>query len=153
MKPILKVVLMLAIFVGMSWCVPYLNGQNVQPITLTKIEGRDWLVDSAGNPFFAHGITHVGNVRAKLNFEEVSRACKKLGFNAYGYGCPPELRNDMPYIESWNHLVPISTYRGDGSFQFVDIFDPEVQAKIVKGIKANCTRSRQNPNVLHSYLR
>jgi hypothetical protein len=34
-----------------------------KPISLTTIDGRDWLVDSQGNPFFAHGITHASNNR------------------------------------------------------------------------------------------
>jgi len=121
-----------------------------QNITLTEIDGRHWLVDSKGNPFFAHGITHVSTNRAEpeIEFDEISAACKELGFNAYGYGCPPELRSDMPYVESWNHLVPISYYRGRNNVTFVDVFDPKVQARLDAGVKANCLRSRENPNVI-----
>jgi hypothetical protein len=71
---------------------------NATNIHLSKIDGRHWLVGSDGKPFFAHGITHVGNVRSKHGFVDISTACRKLGFNAYGYGCPPELRGDMPYL-------------------------------------------------------
>lgn len=116
--------------------------------TLTKIEGRHWLVDPNGNPFFAHGITHVNNQRAKIEFAKISKACKALGFNAYGYGCPEQLRADMPYLESWNHLVPISYYRGKNGIKFVDIFDPRQQARLDAGVKANCFRSRKNPNAI-----
>lgn len=115
-----------------------------QNIKLTKINGRHWLVDPDGKPFFAHGITHVGNNRAKIDFAQISTACKRLGFNAYGYGCPEQLRSDMPYLESWNHLVPISTYRGKNNIQFVDIFDPKEQARLDAGVRANCMRSRKN---------
>ncbi len=80
-----------------------------KPIGLATIDGRDWLVDSRGDPFFAHGITHASNNRNAFDYTEFSAACKRLGFNAYGYGCPPQLRGDMPYVESWNHLVPITT--------------------------------------------
>lgn len=117
-------------------------------ISLTKVDGRHWLVDSKGNPFFAHGITHVNNQRAKIDFARFSKACKDLGFNAYGYGCPDQLRSDMPYLESWNHLVPISYYRGKNGVRFVDVFDPKVQAKLDAGVKANCFRSRRNPNAI-----
>lgn len=117
-------------------------------ITLTKIDGRHWLVDPSGQPFFAHGITHVNNQQAKIDFDKFSDACKKLGFNAYGYGCPEALRSDMPYLESWNHLVPISYYRGKNGVKFVDIFDPAVQAKLNAGVKANCKRSRENTNAI-----
>jgi hypothetical protein len=118
------------------------------PIALTKIENRHWLVNPEGKPFFAHGITHANNKQAGLDFEQFSKACKELGFSAYGYGCPPELRNDMPYIESWNHLVPISTYRGKNGVKFVDIFDPKEQAKLEAGVKFSCTKSRNNPNCI-----
>ncbi|MEM7143830.1 MAG: beta-agarase [Verrucomicrobiota bacterium] len=122
------------------------NEPEVRNITLAEIDGRHWLVDADGKPFFAHGITHVGVKRAKIDFEEISEACKELGFNAYGYGCPDQLRGDMPYVESWNHLVPSSYYRGKENVKFVDIFDPAEQAKLEAGVKANCFRSRQHPH-------
>ena len=117
-------------------------------ISLTKINGRHWLVNPDGEPFFAHGITHVGTVRAKFDLKKFSAACKGVGFNSYGYGCPPELRSDMPHLESWNHLVPISMYRGDGTHKYCDIFDPKEQARIERGVKANCEKSRDNPNCI-----
>lgn len=119
-----------------------------QNISLSKIDGRHWLVGADGNPFFAHGITHVSNARSKYDFMEISTACRKLGFNAYGYGCPPELRADMPYLESWNHLVPISMYRDKAGHKFVDIFDPGEQARIEAGVKANCEKSKDDPNCI-----
>ncbi len=97
---------------------------------------------------FAHGITHAGTARAKYDLKKFSAACKEVGFNSYGYGCPDELRSDMPYLESWNHLVPISMYRGDGTHAYCDIFDPTVQARIEQGVKANCARSKVNPNCI-----
>ena len=117
-------------------------------ITLSKINGRHWLVGPDGKPFFAHGITHVGTVRAKFDLTKFSAACKEVGFNSYGYGCPDGLRSDMPYLESWNHLVPISMYRGDGTHEYCDIFDPTVQARIEQGVKANCAKSKDNPNCI-----
>lgn len=120
-------------------------------IRLTKIDGRDWLVGPDGKPFFAHGITHVSNNRAKFDFATMSEACKKLGFNAYGYGCPPQLKHDMPYVESWSHLVPISYYRGKNSVKFVDVFDPKEQARLDAGVKANCFRSLSHPHNVIGY--
>lgn len=121
---------------------------NTTNIHLSKIDGRHWLVGSDGKPFFAHGITHVGNVRSKYDFVDISTACRKLGFNAYGYGCPRELRSDMPYLESWNHLVPISMYRDKRTHKFPDIFDPKEQARIEAGVEANCKKSKDNPNCI-----
>ena len=111
---------------------------NPKNISLGKIDGRHWLFSPDGKPFFAHGITHAGNRGAKLDFQKFSQACKELGFNAYGYGCPQQLRKDMPYVASWNHLVPISYYRGKNGVQFVDVFDPKVQTHLEAGIKAYC---------------
>ena len=110
-------------------------------ITLTRIDGQYWLVGPNGKPFFAHGITHVSNNRAKFDFAAISVACKKLGFNSYGYGCPEQLKHDMPYVESWNHLVPISYYRGKNGVKFVDVFDPKEQTRLDAGVQANCYRS------------
>ncbi|MEL7499785.1 MAG: beta-agarase [Planctomycetota bacterium] len=124
------------------------NEQKTSCISLTKIDDRFWLVGTDGNPFFAHGITHVGTKRAKFDFMELSNACKKIGFNAYGYGCPTELRSDMPYLESWNHLVPISLYRDQKSFQFIDIFDDQEKARLEKGVRVSCQKSKNNPNCI-----
>jgi hypothetical protein len=107
-------------------------------ITLGKIKGRHWFLMPDGSPFFAHGITHAGNRLAKLDFKNFSQVCKELGFNAYGYGCPQQLRKDMPYVASWNHLVPISYYRGKNGVKFVDVFDPKVEARMEAGVKAYC---------------
>ena len=130
------------LFLFLSFFSIVLLAEEFNHITIKEIDGRSWLADSHGNPFFAHGITHVRNLSAKLDHREFSKECKKLGFNAYGYGCPPELRSDMPYLEGWNHLVPISYYRGDGSHKYVDVFDPKVKARLETGVRAVCLRNR-----------
>jgi hypothetical protein len=123
-----------------------LNGKDY--ISIKEIAGKSWLVKPDGQPFFAHGITHVRNIDANLNFRKFSQMCKEAGFNAYGYGCPEPLRQDMPFIDSWNHLVPISYYRGKNGVQFLDVFDPKVQKKLEFGVKAKCLSSRDNPNTI-----
>ena len=123
------------------------DSDRTKAIRLTQIEDRHWLLDPEGLPFFAHGITHAGTNRAKIDFKQLSKACKELGFNAYGYGCPEQLRNDMPFIEL-DHLVPISYYRGRNGVQFLDVFDPKVQ-KILKNGGAKVF-SRDN-NVIGYY--
>lgn len=84
------------------------KGKRTAYFSLTKIKGRDWLLTPEGKPFFAHGITHARNL-AKLDFKKFSEACKDIGFNAYGYGCPQQLREDMPLITSSSETVLPST--------------------------------------------
>jgi hypothetical protein len=114
---------------------------------LKEIQGRTWLIDSQGRPFFAHGVTHLGGNHGE-DVTAVGKACKELGFNAYGYGCPKALKQDLPYLEG-RQFVPMSLYRvTDGSFGYVDIFDPEVQARLENEIKKLCLANRENPNLI-----
>ncbi len=125
--------------------------QEQSVIGLAEIEGRTWLITPEGKPFFAHGITHMRNRSLRTDYSAVSRACKNLGFNAYGYGCPNELKSDMPYVEGRNY-VPISMYRASGgSFRFIDIFDPGEQQKLVAQVKQTCLQNRDNPNLIGYY--
>ncbi|MDA9962553.1 hypothetical protein N9D63_06670 [Opitutales bacterium] len=147
-----------AILVALNANLPEADAQNVdikakekdsENFSLTKIDGRHWLLTPDGRPFFAHGITHAGNRNAKLNFPKFSEACKELGFNAYGYGCPTQLRSDMPYVASWNHLVPISYYRGKNGIKFVDVFDAKVEARLEAGVKAYClVNAKTSQNII-----
>ena len=41
-------------------------------ISLTKIDGRHWLVNADGKPFFAHGITHAGTARRQYDLRKTS---------------------------------------------------------------------------------
>ena len=119
-------------------------------IRLQEIEGRTWLVSPNGGPFFAHGVTHVGNGR-QVGLPALARALRELGFNAYGYGCPNELKSDLPYMEGRNYL-PTSMYRtSDKSFTFVDIFDPAVQAEQDAAVRRTCYANRNNPNLIGYY--
>ena len=124
---------------------------KTRAIGLAEIEGRTWLVTPDGKPFFPHGITHATNRSLSKNYNALSKACKDLGFNAYGYGCPPQLKKDMPYVEGRNY-VPISMYRGKGgSFRFIDIFDPKVQQRLSSQVKQTCLENRDNPNLIGYY--
>lgn len=146
----MKLINLIAILISGLLITDHLFAEKaaVDYIKLKQIDGRHWLVDSDGQPFFAHGVTHVGHSGSREKSADVSQACKDLGFNSYGYGCPDKLKSDMPYIESANHLVPISTYRSDGSFHFVDIFDPKVQVGLEAKIKSLCIQNRENTNLI-----
>ena len=144
-------ILLLAVLLGLNQAGQEKGGpqKEFQRVRLATIDGRYWLVDTNGKPFFGHGITHVSTRRAKppINMSKFSRLCKELGFNAYGYGCPPQLKSDMPYVESWSHLVQSAYYRGKEGVKFVDIFDPREQERLDAGVKFNCAlgrKTRQN---------
>ncbi|MEM9369224.1 MAG: endo-1,4-beta-xylanase [Planctomycetota bacterium] len=120
-------------------------------IGLSEIDGRTWLTSPEGKPFFAHGVTHATNRSLSQSYQAVSKACRNLGFNAYGYGCPAQLKDDMPFVEGRNY-VPISTYRGNGgSFRFIDIFHPREQERLAGQVKQTCLQNRNNPNLIGYY--
>ncbi|MEO0963980.1 MAG: beta-agarase [Planctomycetota bacterium] len=127
-------------------------GQNGSAIGLEEIDGRTWLIDPTGRPFFAHGVTHVGQGGHTEDVHDIAQACKDLGFNAYGYGCPPELRSDMPYVDGRNGIVPMSIYRtSNNSFRYVDVFDPAEQARMTGIIRQMCQSNQGNPNLIGYY--
>ncbi|MEM6691967.1 MAG: hypothetical protein AAF664_21240, partial [Planctomycetota bacterium] len=127
------------------------KAQEKSVIRLGEIAGRTWLITPEGKPFFAHGITHSGNRSLSSDYVALSKACKELGFNAYGYGCPAELKKDMPYVEGRNY-VPISTYRGNGgAFRFIDIFDSKEQQRLATQVRQTCLQNRDNPNLIGYY--
>jgi hypothetical protein len=147
LKKALKATLSITAFAVLANLWAY--AADPEHITLTKINGRHWLLGTDGKPFFAHGITHAGVNRAKIDYAKISTACKELGFNAYGYGCPTQLRSDMPYVASWNHLVPISYYRGKNGIKFLDVFDAKVEARLKAGVKAYCmVNAKTSQNVI-----
>jgi hypothetical protein len=117
-------------------------------VRLTVFDGRYSLVAPNGKPFFPHGVNHISASGRGEDATRVAKTCRELGFNAYGYGTPEELHGDMPYIESWNDLVPISTHRGANSFGYRDIFDEAVQADIRQKIKEKCDANRDNKNLI-----
>ena len=140
-----KTVVSILLFIAFA---PSIFANQTEVITIQKFGSRPWLTKHDGKPFFAHGITHARNLSSKPEIDKFSKACKEIGFNSYGYGCPESLRKDMPFIESWNHLVPISYYRGKSSVRFIDIFDTKEQTKLENGVKFICQRSRNNPNTI-----
>lgn len=123
------------------------SSQEQSFIRLQEIDGRTWLVDSDGQPFFAHGVTHVSGKHGE-DVHAIGRVCRELGFNAFGYGCPTDLKSDLPYLEGRN-FVPISMYRtSDDSFRFIDIFDPEEQARLEQAVRKVCFANRMNRNLI-----
>lgn len=124
---------------------PAADGQST--IRLREIDGRTWLIGPDDCPFFAHGVTHLKSQHGE-DVMAVGQACKELGFNAYGYGCPNELKTNLPYLEG-RQFVPMSLYQTtDGSFGYVDIFDPKMQAKLEQDIRNVCLANRGNPNLI-----
>lgn len=130
---------------GLAPMLSFAEGRN---ITIETVDGRHWLIGPDGKPFFAHGITHLGLNVAKEHRGAVAEAAKELGFNAFGYGCAPDLKSEAPYCQGWNNLVPISLYHGEKQFRYRDIFDPAVQQSVRADIKKSCLENRDNPNLI-----
>ena len=57
----------------------------------------------------------------------------------------------MPYLASWNHLVPISYYRGKNGVQFLGVFDPKVESRLEAGVKAYCRINAKTSNNVIGY--
>ena len=121
------------------------DGENIR---LEVINGRHWLIDPAGKPFFPHGVNHIEKHGTGANAKAVAEVCRRLGFSAYGYGTPDDLRHDMPYLESRTDLVPISVYAPASRFGFLDIFDAGVQRSITQKIAETCAKNRGNRNLI-----
>ena len=132
----------------LSWQLS-LTAQEHSAFRLAKINGRTWLIKPDGKPFFPHGITHSTNRSLSRDYNALSKACKKLGFNSYGYGCPSVLKKDMPYVEGRNY-ISTSTYMRT-NVRFVDIFNPQVQQRLTRQVKQRCLENRDNPNLIGYY--
>ena len=138
----------LLVFLSLFFSLTALSRETPSFIELKTIEGRTWLVDASGQPFFAHGVTHLAYGHDE-ELKPLAAAIRNLGFNSLGYGCPDILKSDWLYPEGRNYLVPMSTYRiGSGSFSYVDIFDPAEQQRIETIIRRMCETNRDNPNLI-----
>lgn len=125
----------------------FLSAQAPSFIRLQEMEGRTWLVDSSGRPFFAHGVTHVAYGHNNEDITTIGRLCKELGFNAYGYGCPEQFKSDLPYVDDINGIVKMAIYQGT-AFSYIDIFDPAEQERIENLVRWVCLKNKDNPNLI-----
>lgn len=117
-------------------------------IRLSSNGDRVFLIDSDGKPFFAHGVNHIAPHGQGEDAARVAPKCETLKFNAYGYGSPADLHSDMPYVESWNDLVPMSLHRNAKAFAYRDVFDQAVKDDIRQQIRATCEANRNNKNLI-----
>lgn len=117
-----------------------------ESVSIKKIDGRHWLIDAKGKPFFAHGVTHINQKKFKDRQQLIAKSLNTLGFNSFGYGCPPELKKELPYLEGQQSLET-SDYRGS-NVKFIDIFDAAEQAKLEAKVKRLCDDNKDNPNLI-----
>ena len=119
------------------------KGQN---ISLTQIDGRHWLAGSNGQPFFAHGITHVGNNRGSSSSQSPKNATNWGSMptamvaptTALRYAVLGKLEPSRPHF-----LLP-----GEKRGEVCRHLRPPVQSKLEDGVETNCLRSRDNPNAI-----
>ena len=118
-------------------------------VRIETIDGRSWLVDADGQPFFAHGVTHLGHVRlSDAEIAEAATVFDELGFNAHGYGCPDSLKSDRPYLEA-RGFAPNALYRvSDPKFGFLDVFDPDVKRSLARQTETMARQNRGNATLI-----
>ena len=124
---------------------------------LSKVHGRDCLIDPAGKPFLSLGINHIRNVLQGDFSHNQQQACEEAydnlrawGFNTAGYGAPDSLTQMIPYLSPM-YLTKNSNYLSDTQFSYPDIFDPAIQAKIRERIRFNISKQEGNPNLIGYY--
>ena len=124
---------------------------------LSRVNGRDCLIDPTGKPFFSLGINHIQNVLQGDFSDNSQQACKKAydnlrawGFNTAGYGAPNSLTQMIPYLSPM-YLTKNSNYLSDTQFFYPDIFDPAIQEKIRERIRFNISKQEGNPNLIGYY--
>lgn len=116
-------------------------------IRLGRQGTRHVLINPQGNAMFFHGVNHIESDGAGTMETLVKNKLTGLGFNSFGYGCPDNLKNDKPYCEGWNDLVPCSEYNTT-NFSYVDVFDPTVTSAIMAEVASRCRALKFDTNFI-----
>jgi hypothetical protein len=124
---------------------------------LDAINGREYLVNPDGRPFFSLGVNHIQNIfqedfsgdRGK-ECEDVLKNLTAWGFNTGGYGSPDALCRMMPYLAPM-YLTRNANYHSDSEFFYPDVFDPVVQDGMKAVIRHEVDRQKGNPNLIGYY--
>lgn len=137
---------------------------------LETIAGRPLLVTPEGHGFLALGINHFNTLRGRSEGEqdlfreryggdwerfasELRQQYASWGFNTVDHGVEA-LRNKWPYFAS-RDLARTSKYYGrPGSgnpWDFPDVFDPAVAARLAGEVETLCREHRDNKNLI-AYL-
>ena len=134
---------------------------------LETVSGRSLLVTPEGHGFVALGINHFNTLKGRGEGErdlfqeryggdwsrfagELRGQYERWGFNAVDHGVE-RLRQAFPYFAS-RDLVRTSKYFGrPGSgnpWDFPDVFDTEVEARLEREVEAYCREHRDNRNLI-----
>lgn len=137
---------------------------------LETVSGRSLLVTPEGHGFVALGINHFNTLRGRSEGEqdlfreryggdwekfatELQRQYASWGFNTVDHGVEA-LRRKWPYFAS-RDLVRTSKYFGppgsSNPWDFPDVFDPAVVARLEAEVEAYCREHRDNRNLI-AYL-
>ena len=130
--------------------------------SLTTRKGRHFFRDPAGQYFFSLGLNHISDASItnypkveELAGDKSRRARIKhdlqiWGYNTCGYGCPPELEHEMPFLVSLRFLSN-GHYLPTGQFGFDDVFSSEFKTRCEEMIESACQRYRKNKNLIGYY--
>lgn len=111
-------------------------------------DGRWWLADPAGAPFFLRGVHGVRDTGippdAALPMDAASRL-RSWGFNAVGCGRDPSARDDgLPFLASADlaRVVPSLSTSG---VRLPDVFDPDWPQRAADRAHEICAAQAENP--------
>jgi hypothetical protein len=142
------------------------RGEKTGWFHLERINDRHLLVTPEGHGFLCLGINHVNTLAIDGTLFEQADAgnwdrarqavlgqMRQWGFNALGYGAPPEVYHHVPHFVG-GFLAPLQTtchyrsspIRGKGTwFEFPDVFDPQWQQQAEAAIRQHCEPLRGDP--------
>jgi len=133
------------------------GGKATGVFHLEKINGRDCLIDPAGQPFLSLGVNHIQNIIQGSFAGDRQKACEEVyknlsawGFNTAGYGSPKPLCRIMPYMAPM-YLTKNANYMPDSEFYYTDVFDPAIQEKMRETIRYEINKQQGNPNLIGYY--
>ncbi|MDP3072870.1 MAG: hypothetical protein Q8N18_21440 [Opitutaceae bacterium] len=147
-----------------------LKGRATGWFHLESFNGRTLLVTPAGHGFVALGVNHLNAVKSHGPDEpdlfrtryggdwekyaaEVLRYFDAWGLNTVDEGVEP-LRRVRPYFAGRDFVATAKYKRPPGepgAWEFPDVFDPAVVARLERDVEAFCREHRDNKNLIAYY--
>lgn len=141
-----------------------IKGKVTGSFHIETLQGRDILITPEGHGFVALGINHLGALKSPGANEadifqsryggdwqraaaDIKRQFQRWGFNV-GAGL------DLPYLAAYSLVRTAKYYSkpdGKNPYEFPDVFNPTVKARLEKDVAVYCKRHRNNPMLIAYY--